>query len=123
MLRFIIVLLIAAALLAGFVLYGSDHGYFQRPSFYMVTLIFLTFSTALIFFYLYTADRPGFFVQLYLLTMAVKLLASLVFCFVMISRDKPSAIGNVVFFMCTYFLFTAIEIGFLYGKISSRKGS
>jgi hypothetical protein len=116
-------MLVAAGLVAGFVLYGSDNGYFQRPSLYLVTLAFLTFSTALIFFYLYTTEKPGHFVQLYLLTMAVKLLAYLAFCFVMISKDKPSAVGNVVFFMCTYFLFTAIEIGFLYRKISGQKPS
>jgi hypothetical protein len=121
--RFITTLLLSACLIAAFVVYGSEQGYFVRPSLYLVTLIFLTFSTALIFFYLYTAEKPAFFVQLYLLTMAVKVLAYLAFCFVMISRDKPSAAGNVVFFMCTYFLFTGLEIGFLYRKISGQKPS
>jgi hypothetical protein len=121
--RFIITLLLSACLIGAFVIYASEQGYFARPSLYLVTLIFLTFSTALIFFYLYTAEKPGFFVQLYLLTMAVKVLAYLAFCFVMISKDKASAAGNVVFFMCTYFVFTALEIGFLYRKISSQKPS
>ncbi|HEY0653952.1 MAG TPA: hypothetical protein VGD65_12525 [Chryseosolibacter sp.] len=123
MLRFLLALLVVAAVVWAVVSYGAVQGYFQRPSFFIQTLIFLTFSTALVFFYLYTAEKPGFFVQLYLLTMAVKLLAYLVFCFVMISNDKPSAVGNVVFFMATYFLFTALEIGFLYRKISGQKPS
>jgi hypothetical protein len=114
---------VTAGLLAAFANYGAELGYFQRPSFYLVILGFLTISTALIFFYLYTSDRPDFFVQLYLLTMVVKVLAYLVFCYIMISRDKPSAAGNIVFFMCTYFVFTAIEIGFLYPKISHQKRS
>jgi hypothetical protein len=120
-LRFIITLVLAAAIVWAIVVYGAEQGFFQRPSFFGPSLIFVAFSTALIYFYLYTADKPAQFVQLYLLTMAVKLLASLAFCFVMISRDKASAVGNVVFFMCAYFLFTGIEIGFLYHRISSRK--
>ena len=123
MFRFLITLLLVAGIVWGFVMYGAEQAYFERPSFFLPTLIFLTFSTALIYFYLYTADKPSQFVQLYLLTMAVKLLASLTFCFVMISKDKVSAVGNVVFFMCTYFLFTGIEIAFLYHRISGRKGS
>lgn len=113
--------MVAAGIVWAFIHYGSEHAFFERPSFYVPILVFLSFATALIYFYLYTVDKPAQFVQLYLLTMAVKLLASLVFCFVMISRDKPSAVGNVVFFMCTYFLFTGIEIGFLYHRISGRK--
>jgi hypothetical protein len=119
-LRFIIVLLLAAGIIWGFVVYGSELAFFQRPTFLLPILIFLTVSTFLVFFYLYTAEKPGFFVQLYLLTMVVKLLAYLVFCYVMISNDKPSAIGNVVIFMVTYFIFTALEIGFLFHKISGQ---
>jgi hypothetical protein len=122
-LKFFITLVSAAFIVWGLVGYGAELGFFQRPSFYLPTLIFLAVSTVVIYFYLYTVDKPAHFVQLYLLTMSLKLLASLVFCFVMISRDKPSAAGNVVFFMCTYFLFTGIEIGFLYHRISGRKGS
>jgi hypothetical protein len=106
----------------GLVVYGSQHAWFERPTFSLQVLSFLTLCTALVFFYLYTAEKPGFFVQLYLLTMVVKVLAYLLFCYVMISNDRPSAVGNVVFFMSTYFLFTAIEIGFLYRKISGQKG-
>jgi hypothetical protein len=122
LLKFLITLTVAAGIVWGFVVYGSQQAFFVRPSFFVPTLIFLAFATILIYFYLYTVDKPAHFVQLYLLTMAVKLLAALAFCFFMISRDKASAVGNIVFFMCTYFLFTAIEIGFLYHRISGRKG-
>lgn len=121
MIKFFITLVVAAGMVWGFVQYGSEQAFFERPSFFVPTLVFIAFATALIYFYLYTVDKPAHFVQLYLLTMAVKLLASLVFCFVMISRDKASAVGNVVFFMCAYFLFTGIEIAFLYHRISGRK--
>lgn len=122
-LRFLITIVLAAGIVWAFVLYGAQQAFFERPSFFVPALIFIALSTTVIYFYLYTADKPAQFVQLYLLTMAIKLLASLAFCFVMISRDKPSAVGNVVFFMCTYFLFTGIEISFLYHRISGRKGS
>lgn len=120
MLRFFISLFIAALLLYAGVRFGVSLGYFHRPSFFNVTLIFLVFSTGLIFMYLWQADKPGFFLQLYLLTMAVKLLAYCAYNLIMILKDKPSAIGNVVFFMIAYFLFTLLEIAFLYGKINRQ---
>jgi len=91
----------------------------RQPSFFYQTLIFLVFSTGLIYRYLYKASRPEFFVQLYLLTMAVKILAYGVYAYIMISKDAAGAALNVVFFMITYFCFTALEITFLYRKISS----
>jgi hypothetical protein len=122
-LRFFLTILIAAAAVAAFVLIGVERGYFEQPTFFVKTLVFLTFSTALIFAYLYKADKPGFFLQLYLLTMVVKLLAYCTFCLVMILNDKSSAIGNAVFFMSTYFVFTVIEIAFLFKKINGQKGA
>jgi hypothetical protein len=116
--RFLIVLLLTAAVIAAVVLFAVSAGYFDRPSFFLKTLILLTFSTALIYGYLYKADRPAFFLQLYLLTMVVKLLAYCAYNLIMILSDKPAAVGNVIFFMVTYFVFTMLEIGFLYRKIA-----
>lgn len=123
MIRFFISLAVATALIAGFVLWGVDETWFQRPSFFVQTLIFLVFSTGLIYVYLYQAKKPTFFLQLYLLTMVLKLLAYCAYNFVMILNDKMNAVGNVVFFMITYFLFTVLEIAFLYHKISGQNPS
>ena len=49
--------------------------------------------------------------------MAVKLLAYGAYMLGMILQDKAGAAANVVFFMVVYFVFTALEIGFLYRKI------
>ncbi|HTE34133.1 MAG TPA: hypothetical protein VK666_27320 [Chryseolinea sp.] len=88
------------------------------PSFFYQTNIFLSFTTFVIFAYLFRAARPDFFVQLYLLSMAVKLLAYGTYAGIMITEDRLGAAKNVVFFLILYVVFTALEIVFLYRKIS-----
>jgi hypothetical protein len=100
---------------------GVENGVFSKPSFFFQTLIFLVFSTGLLFIYLFKANKPDFFLQLYLLSMTVKLLAYCAYCLLVILKDKPGAIGNIVFFMVCYAGFTALEIGFLYHKINRQK--
>jgi len=90
----------------------------QFPTFFIQTTIFLLFSTATIFAYLYHANKPEFFVQLYLLTMALKLVAYGAYNLLMILKDKAGASVNVVYFMILYAVFTVLEIAFLYRKIS-----
>lgn len=91
------------------------------PSYFYQTLIFLIVTTIVIYRYLKRAEKPEFFVQLYLLTMAVKLLAYGAYNIVMIMDDKSGANKNVLFFMLLYVVFTALEIAFLYHKISGKK--
>ena len=116
--KFFLSLVFAAAILGTFVWFAAALGFFNLPSFFFKTLAFLVFSTGVIYFYLYNNKHPEFFLQLYLLTMAVKILAYCSFNIVMIFQDTSSAAGNVVFFMVTYFVFTSLEIGFLYRKIT-----
>lgn len=113
-------LLLTAAVIAATVLLAASSGYFAKPSFFLKTLILLTFATGMIYVYLYKANKPEFFLQLYLLTMVVKLLAYCAYNLVMIISDRAAATGNVVFFMVTYFVFTILEVGFLYRKITGR---
>lgn len=93
----------------------------RLPSFFYQTLIFLLFTTATIFVYLFKVDKPGFFIQLYLLTMVVKFIAYGAYNLLMIMEDRAGASVNVVFFMILYFTFTGVEIGFLYRKISNTE--
>lgn len=116
--RFFISLLLTAIILGAFTWLASQRGLFPQPSFFLTTLIFLTFGTGLIFIYLYKATKPDFFILLYLLTMVLKLLAYCGYNLVIILKDKAGAIPNVVLFMVTYFVFTALEIGFLYRRIA-----
>jgi hypothetical protein len=120
-LRFLLSLTIAAVVLAFSTIAGVERGWFQLPSFFYETLIFLAFGTIVIFYYLHKAKSSGFFAQLYLLTMALKLLAYCVYNLIIILEDRGSAVQNVVFFMIVYFVFTVLEIMFLYGKIVGEK--
>jgi hypothetical protein len=90
------------------------------PSYFYQTLIFLLFGTSVLFVYLYRFNKPDFFIQLYLLSMAVKLIAYGAYNFVMILDDKGGATENVVWFGLLYFIFTALEIGFLYRRITRQ---
>jgi hypothetical protein len=90
------------------------------PSFFYQTLLFLLFGTSIIYRYLIRVDKPELFVQLYLIMMTVKLIAYGAYCWVIITQDKAGAAANVVFFMIVYFTFTALEIGFLFHKISAK---
>lgn len=92
----------------------------ELPSFFRQTLIFLVFGTSLLFIYLYKFNKPDFFIHLYLLSMMVKLIAYGAYNFVMIIDDKSGATKNVAWFIILYFTFTALEIGFLYRKISRQ---
>jgi hypothetical protein len=117
--RFTAILAGVTLLVAGFTVLASwQHWIEHLPSFFYETLILLLFSTLTIFAYLYRLHRPDFFVPLYLLTMAVKLLAFGAYNAVMILMDKAGAIANVIFFLLIYVLFTVLEIAFLYRKVS-----
>jgi hypothetical protein len=121
LIRFILVLLVTGGVLAlSGIVAVQQHVVSGLPSFFYQTLIFLVFSTGVIYGYLYKAGSTGFFVQLYLLTMAVKMLAYGAYIFIIVHQDKQGAFANVVFFMIIYGLFTALEIGFLYRKITHR---
>ena len=120
MIRFFVALLIVALALAGFTILGAHLSWINSlPSFFYQIILFLLFATFVIFRYLYRLEKPDFFVRLYLLTMVVKFIAYGAFNLIVILEDRSGAPANVVFFMVVYFLFTALEIVFLYRKISS----
>lgn len=113
----VMLVLLATGLAALSTFAHHQHWLDRLPSFLYLTLFFLVSSTALIFKYLFKESRPDFFVQLYLLTMAVKLMAYLAYNLLIILKDKPGAALNVVFFMIAYFLFTILELAFLLRKV------
>lgn len=78
----------------------------------------MSFITTVIFLYLYRMTRPSHFVQLYLLSMVVKLVGCLVFLIFIVMEDRDGALANAVYFMVSYFIFTTTEIAFLYPRIS-----
>lgn len=118
MIRFLIVLLIAAGIAVGLTILARDFLGIAIPSFFYQIVLFLVFSTFVVFRYLYKVEKPDFFIRLYLLTMVLKLIAYGVFIAILILKDRAGAPGNVAFFIALYVLFTALEVVFLYRKIS-----
>jgi len=92
----------------------------ELPSYFFQTVIFLLFGTSLLYLYLYKFNKPDFFVQFYLLTMGVKLIAYGAYNFVVIMQDKKGATQNVVWFITLYIIFTVLEVGFLHRKITNQ---
>lgn len=95
----------------------------EVPSFLYETTWLVAFVTSVLFVYLYRMARPSAFVQLYLLSLAVKLLACLAYSVLMIMDDRHGAVTNVLYFLIIYFLFTTLEIVTLYKKISASSKS
>jgi hypothetical protein len=93
------------------------------PSFLYATTWLVAFVTSVLFVYLYRMDKPSTFVQLYLLSLAVKLIACLAYSVVMIMKDRSGAVSNVLYFLVIYFVFTTLEIATLYKKISASSRS
>lgn len=88
------------------------------PTFLFETTWLVAFATTVLFIYLYRAGKSSWFVQLYLLSMAVKLLAYFAYNLIMVMEDRKGAVMNVLYFLALYFIFTAVEIAFLYRRIS-----
>lgn len=112
--RFLIALLALSALLAGLALLARANQWIAWPSFFYEILAFAGITTIVLFAFLYRVKIPAIFIQLYLLSMVVKILGSGIFIFIIAMKDRAGASPNVVFFLCAYILFTALEVAFLY---------
>jgi hypothetical protein len=124
LLRFIVSLTVTAACIAGILLWSVDQGWLgSRPSFAWPSLLLLFFTTTLIYSYLHKSKDSGFFTQFYLLSMIIKLIAYMGYCYFVIIEDKPQVMQNIVFFMVVYFVFTILEVGFLYSKVAGKSKS
>jgi O-antigen ligase len=95
----------------------------NKPSFFVETLILIVVTTLGIYRFLTRSQNslPLTFTQLYLLTIVIKLLACLAYCVFMTLHDKEGAATNLLFFLLMYVVFTALEVGFLFNKISNPK--
>lgn len=103
-------LLLLASLLGWFaVLWGS-------PSFLVPILAALSAATWFVYFLLQDI-KPEDFIKKYLLTILVKLLAGGIFIAALLFMDPEGAEANALFFMTGYFLFTGLEVGFLFSRL------
>ncbi|MBX2961075.1 MAG: hypothetical protein KF687_01110 [Cyclobacteriaceae bacterium] len=106
--------------LAVILILGVSHLLPSLPSFFYQSLILLTASTIGLYLYLLRTrkSQPEFFVQFYLGSIAIKLLAYGAYLGLIIWEDRPGALENVVFFIAVYAVFTALEVGFLWRQIT-----
>ena len=119
MFRFLIAAAVLTLSLPPLVSYLFDQGYVSRiPSFLHESTWLVATLTSIIFVYLYRMGKPALFVQFYLLSLVVKLIACLTYTLVIILKSRSGAVANVVYLLAVYFLYTALEIAFLYRKIS-----
>jgi len=115
--RFFLVLLLSAVAIWALSWLAHDLGWISMlPSFLYQTLIFLTFGTGIMYRYLYQIKKPETFVQLYLFMMVLKMIAFGGYAFIVVLKDRAGATSNIVFFLILYFIFTALEIAFLFQK-------
>jgi hypothetical protein len=93
------------------------------PSFFFQTIILLFLGAAGIYYYLIDIknEKPKYFAQLYLLTLFVKLVAYGAYILFVLLKSPTQTAANAGVFMVTYMLFTALEVGFLYRKITGKK--
>jgi len=100
--------------------FGAPYVFVTLPSFFYQTMALVTLGTA--GFYFYLADikkqRPAYFVQVYMATLFAKILGYGAYVLFMVLDDPAQAPENALVFMVTYFIFTGLEIGFLYLKIT-----
>lgn len=119
MTRFLIYLVVLSVVISLLVFTGSYLNWFSVPSFISWTLSYF-FVTTLIVYYVLTKPYGAMaFSQLYLLSMVMKLFTGCAFIFIVIYSDQAGAAGNALLFVVSYFLYTALEVIFLYRKTKS----
>jgi hypothetical protein len=86
------------------------------PTLSILTTAFLALTTLGAFYLVDSRRKAGAmnFTQVYLITVVAKILLYGIFVVVIIVADRPNATSNAVFFLVGYFLFTALEVIFLY---------
>lgn len=115
MLRFVLVL-IGSGLGLTFLLLP----FFDRvSSFWIGTLSVMAVSFIVIFSFLRQTilHRRDSFTRNYLLTIVLKMLLLGIFIFLVLKFDPKNLFFNAVFFLTTYFVFTGIELLFLYKEL------
>jgi hypothetical protein len=90
---------------------------FTSPSFLKLILSALSITTWFVYFFMERVSSE-IFIRNYLLTIVIKLLAGGIFIFALIYADLENAESNALTFMISYFLFTGLEVGFLFKKFN-----
>lgn len=122
MLRYFIIMLAVLAGLLGGVWLGSIHAWWTLPGMWIQVLVFLFVTMLIIGVNLLRMrkNQPQVFVQFYLLSIALKMIAGLAFIFFLIWDNPTEAAPLAALFMVAYILFTGAEVVFLLPKNPDR---
>jgi len=118
LLRFLLSLLTGAILLALVTWAGSEWGWWILPLFWKEIIFFVFLITVVIGYNLITIRRKQAqaFVQFYLLSISLKMVAGLAFVFFIIWKTPAEAKGSAALFIVSYLVFTFLEVVFLMRK-------
>jgi hypothetical protein len=102
---------------------GSLLSWWSFPSLWKEIVFFLFFITLIITNYLLKLRKkqPQAFVQFYLLSIILKMVAGIGFVLLLIWKAPAEVRGNVGLFIISYLLFTGLEVIFLIRNTSSSK--
>jgi hypothetical protein len=97
---------------------GAGKGWFLMPSFSVLITAISIVITVSIYTVLAKTANPQAFVNVYLLTIVMKLGFYLALLLIIRFVDSQSLIPNALFLMAAYLLFTALEVGVLFAKVN-----
>lgn len=120
MLRYFIIMLTVLAALLGGVWFGASQAWWSLPAMWIQVLVFLFITTLIIGFNLVRIrkNQPQVFVQFYLLSISVKMIAGLAFIFFLVWDNPAEAAPIAALFMVAYILFTFVEVAYLLSQNS-----
>ncbi len=118
MVRYFLLMLAVLASLLGAVWFGGTQAWWALPVMWIQVLVFLFIAMVIIGVNLLRIrkNQPQVFVQFYLLSIAVKMIAGLAFIFFLIWDNPAEAAPVAALFMAGYILFTSAEVVFLLPK-------
>lgn len=117
MLRFLMAIIALFVVLVAAMLVGTQLGW-PMPQFWTEILTFLFVITMVIGYNLMKLQKkqPQIFIQFYLLSIVLKMVAGLAFLFFLIEDTPAETMGNGALFILSYILFTGVEVLFLVRK-------
>jgi hypothetical protein len=120
MFRVIFYLLLSAALVAAVIIAGNFLAWWNMPTYWIEILAVNFFITVVLYAYLLKVQtqEPQIFTQFYLLSIVLKMVGGLTLITYIVWDAPGEAIGNVVTFISSYFIFTIVEVSSLLKKVS-----
>jgi hypothetical protein len=105
-------------LLYGFVWMGAGKDWFSMPTSALLITAISIITTTTIYTVLVKTANPQAFINVYLLTIVMKLGFYLALLLIIRFIDPQSLTPNALFLVAAYLLFTVLEVGVLFAKVN-----